>query len=331
MQTTGWKERRKKRQKKKSHRKNSTGTWYLSNYSINELNFGLLNGKSGIIWSLLDLNNNTCDINSIINSLLNDIKEDLKNSDVDYSIDEGITGKALVTLKLYLVSKENKYLNLCTLVCEKIIDDFSNGTLQIEKIGLNKGFAGISLLFYYMYKCTNNSIYFEYGYDILTKDIKEYKEISGGWLYPDNRSNENTIYNPYLTSGTAGIAAIFIRYYKEYPQKFDKNILCKLMKGMQAEFSVDIGLFSGLTGLIHVHYDVYLYLNDVNMVGRVTSLLENLFSLLQETKDSALKTPGQLMFRYGCDYSHGGAGIIELINRINQNKKDYYLFLDSYL
>ncbi|MCG1010922.1 protein kinase/lanthionine synthetase C family protein [Salinicoccus sp. ID82-1] len=298
---------------------------------INHLDFGLLNGKSGIIWVLLDINNSQYYTENIINSLLKDVRIRVSNKDdIDYSIEKGITGKALLILKMYLIYKKEDYLNLCKSVCNRIIDDLITNNLKLNDIGLNKGTTGISLLFYYMYKSTGDFKYFKYGYEILKKDLYEYKEISEGWLYPSKRREDSTIFYPYLSSGTAGIFAVFMRYYKEDSIKFDKSILYKLMKGMQAEFSIDLGLFSGLTGLIHVHYDAYLLLEDENMNERALSLLENLLSILPETKGNTLKTPGQIMYRYGCDYSNGGAGIVELMNRIEKKENDYYIFLDSY-
>lgn len=297
-----------------------------------QLDFSLLDGTAGIIWTLLDLDieEQEHSVNPLINSLLKNVKNSINNKETSFSIEDGLAGKALALLKSYLICNNQEYLSVAERVCDWIIEQlYKKDPVYISKIGLNKGYTGIALLFYYIYKATGQEKYFNYGYEILCKDLYEFKEIEKSWLYPEERNKKTSIYYPYLSSGTAGILAVFLRYVSENSDIFDEKILEKLVKGIESQFSVDLSLFSGLTGLINVHYDINFFINDFDNKNTL-SLLDNLLSILKENEDNTLNLPGQLMYKYGCDYSNGGSGLIELMNRFNNNDRNYYVFIDSY-
>ncbi|OFL47420.1 MULTISPECIES: lanthionine synthetase LanC family protein [unclassified Nosocomiicoccus] len=297
-----------------------------------QLDFSLLDGTAGIIWTLLDLDieEQEHSVNPLINSLLKNVKNSINNKETNFSIEDGLAGKALALLKSYLICNNQEYLSVAERVCDWIIEQlYKKDPVYISKIGLNKGYTGIALLFYYIYKATGQEKYFNYGYEILCKDLYEFKEIEKSWLYPEERNKKTSIYYPYLSSGTAGILAVFLRYVSENSDIFDEKILEKLVKGIESQFSVDLSLFSGLTGLINVHYDINFFINDFDNKNTL-SLLDNLLSILKENEDNTLNLPGQLMYKYGCDYSNGGSGLIELMNRFNNNDRNYYVFIDSY-
>ncbi|ESU34502.1 hypothetical protein G3A_00690 [Bacillus sp. 17376] len=286
---------------------------------------GLHYGLSGICWYLLE--NNEVFIAREILSYISENLEDIR----ELNIGEGLAGVGLLFLKANLILKEDDYLKTALTIGDKITEDQRDNVNNIQQIGYESGKSGISLFLLYLSLVSKEEKYINFGTELLKEEIGKGIEINDGYGYPANLTNKNIVY-PYLARGTAGIAAVALRYQTVLQDNvFLEQEIEKITNGLLCKLSVDIGLFNGLSGIVSTLIDFYQFTKEVKYYNFACELINNMKQFLLKENEDELACPGSLMYRLSCDYSTGAAGFIMLLKRTLSNKGNPHFFLDELL
>lgn len=133
-------------------------------------------------------------------------------------------------------------------------------------------------------------------------------------MYPKDNSNTN-IWYPYFSYGTSGITYVVLKYIK---YSYSKNIniddfeqeLEPLVNGLDVDFTAEIGLEKGLSGIFNTLMDL-----PVNKSQKfMTTMLKNLTTSLIKEKD-LIFCPGTGMYRCSTDLATGSAGVLLVLSK----------------
>lgn len=274
----------------------------------------LLNGTAGMIWALTDiLSLDNEDVLVEINNLNKYIEKELENKYTNFSFGHGLSGIGCLYLKLYNITNSKYFLLKAISIADKIILSLKDNE-KMEKIGLEHGNSGIALFFLYLSDYTKNNRYYDTGKELLKQEIETKTIINNAYMYPKDNSNTN-IWYPYFSYGTSGITYVVLKYIK---YSYSKNIniddfeqeLEPLVNGLDVDFTAEIGLEKGLSGIFNTLMDL-----PVNKSQKfMTTMLKNLTTSLIKEKD-LIFCPGTGMYRCSTDLATGSAGVLLVLSK----------------
>ncbi|WP_157998033.1 lanthionine synthetase C family protein [Ornithinibacillus scapharcae] len=293
---------------------------HIINENHNNIQINLNTGLAGICWYYLEQN-----ATEQSRRLLNIISE-RQNTVTKLDLGNGLSGIGMLYLKTYLMIGERDYLYKAIDIGESILN--STEINSIKKVGISNGRSGISLFLLYLSVITNSGKYAKFGKKILLEEIEYGHEINYGYGFPSSVDKPNFLY-PYFSEGTAGVAAVAIRYYHLFNDSILKEEVVKLGNGLNCVLATELGLYSGLTGIANTLLDYYQFTNDRKYYNKTCEIINNIQQFLLKDDGEGLGFPGSLMYRFSCDYSTGASGFIMLLERIKSNKNNFHFFLDE--
>jgi hypothetical protein len=87
------------------------------------------------------------------------------------------------------------------------------------------------------------------------------------------------------------------------------------------KYSGYAGLLYGLSGLIDVFTDAYLFSKDVKYLEMAKRPLTGIRDLYLIKQAKGFATPGDNLFRISCDYGTGVAGVMRTLHRFTHHEK----------
>lgn len=307
---------------------------------------GLFTGKIGALWTLYD-----CGEKEYVFSEIEKDKNSIINM-TNYNMIEGLAGIGLFYLYLYNNEKDNKYLKMSETIAEKILENAvalkslnivqsSNYTYSINaneekicwpeknnqliKFGYGYGASGISLFLIYMYKFTGNNKYLNKAEAALETDLSYLKEDEKKAVgLPESSNNMKTLF-PYISRGTAGILLILSEFYKITKDDKYKTLLIELVPSIYIKYTVNPGLYNGLSGLVLVVEQIGKLLNENNIRDMAINMAHGLKVFCINYNDKIL-FPGDHIMKLSGDYGDGTAGILLVLKELCNKKSNFHYF-----
>ena len=276
---------------------------------------GLLTGASGIAWSLWELG-----FEDRAGQLMRRANESslLK---AHHSYLYGMAGIGLANLHFYVRTSNADYLA----VAKDLGDSLLASTRENEKglyweaegllhLGFGYGQSGVALFLLRLAQLTGNEQYRAAGKRALEFDLSHAEEREKGVLSFPRTPGDSTAL-PYLEEGSAGIARVAIRY-----GLWDDRLEMILAEAHR-KYSGYAGLLYGLSGLVDVFTDAYLFSKDVKYLELAKRPLTGIRDLYLIKQSNGLATPGDNLFRISCDYGTGVAGVMRTLHRFTHHEQ----------
>jgi uncharacterized protein YyaL (SSP411 family) len=181
-------------------------------------------------------------------------------------------------------------------------------------LGFGYGQSGVALFLLRLAQLTGAEHYRAAGRRALEFDLSHGEEREQGVLsFPRTPGDPTAL--PYLEEGSAGIARVAIRY-----GLWDERLEMILAEAHR-KYSGYAGLLYGLSSLVDVLTDAYLFSKDVKYLEMAKRPLTGIRDLYLIKQTHGLATPGDNLFRISCDYATGVAGVMRTLHRFTHHEK----------
>ncbi|ANQ54577.1 lanthionine synthetase LanC family protein [Thermosipho sp. 1070] len=310
--------------------------WFLN--KVKNIDFelfppGFLTGLSGIVFVLLELGEI---------ELANWLMERCNKHQMlyeDYSLYYGASGVGLTNLKMYRLTKEEKYLSEALKIYKWLIkhakyDKFgkifweNSFSKKNTFYGLGYGAAGISLFLLRLYEVVKDPKIKKIGEKAINDEILRSSVVFEGLRSFYNGKN----YEPYLEVGTSGVLKVALRY------DIKNKIFEELLNDLRRKYFVLPGYLFGTTGIIDTLIDIVIYYERKDILKVLEQQIEGLINMhifnpksVCSFKDERIKQEkvlavlGEGGIRITCDFGTGIAGVLRTLNRLLKGKEDELL------
>ena len=270
---------------------------------ISSANLGLLNGASGISSVFKKIGYDTFSIR--IHSY---IKENLNLKQSDISIRSGLAG-----IGLYMLAKNE--LNIATKIISELKLRWQKLDFQSffnEDVGLLTGWSGVSLL---AWKLNDK----DFALAIIDKIISAHMDKNNNYLLSDNSRGFIRLI-PYLEDGNAGLSLLlhkFIREDKSIKKKYS-NIFSQLISSNYNYSTYQASVIAGYSGLLPIA--IFQAKDHDNSLLNYT--LKGLNNFLVKESDNIF-VPGNFGYKIELGYSSGNAGILGMLDLLNDDRDEF--------
>lgn len=241
------------------------------------------------------------------------------HSHVDFA--QGMAGIGFMLLAVYQHSLQPRYLQAAKELAQRLrdrVDKRSEGWCYPEsedkvRVGFGHGNSGISLFFLHLYQITQQQDDLAFGESLLAYDLQCGLQPDGSYQWGEYASSKKIL--PYWQSGSSGIGAVVIRYFRvtgksDYKQQAEAIALASYSRyaGLQ-------GVCSGMAGIIEFYTDMFQYTG--NELYRQQALdLAYRVALFAVPRQVGLIYPGRMMIRLSADFAFGSSGIALMLDRV---------------
>jgi serine/threonine protein kinase len=286
---------------------------------------GLLTGKAGMAWGLLEAGN----IDDGLRFLDSANSDELALS--HHSLYYGMAGVGMANLAAYQATKSEQY----RLAAEQLAEQLRSSAIVSDRgihwgregpvqLGFGYGQSGVALFFLRMSQISGDVRLLELGRNALEYDLSYGVELEPGAISFGEAPTRSETLLPYIEQGSGGIAKVAIRY-----GMWDK--IDGLLNDNYRKYSAFSGLIYGTSGLIDVLLDAYIYSKNPIYLNMMRRPIQGLYDLHLFKSNDGYAAPGENMFRISLDYATGLSGILCTLNRQRHLKCDMFCLdaLDS--
>jgi hypothetical protein len=282
---------------------------------------GLLFGSAGVACVLTELDETTAAA-----TLLATAAEHPLNG-TSATLGGGAAGTAIGLLAHHLRTGEQRWLDHAQRLLERIPDgdELASQLSRGRASGLVGGRSGVALALYQLYRCTGDDRLFGRGMRLLQEELAYAEPLPVEALGFKAAAAERKAY-PYLSVGSAGVAAVLSRYLADRPaaefpaaefpaaefpaaEHTAAEVLERCLRACSMRFTALAGLFPGLAGLAAVLAGAGRRLGRPELVDSAFISARGLFRYAIPRIDGVawLGEPGQ---RLSADLWSGSAGIL---------------------
>lgn len=297
-----------------------------------ELLPGLLNGAAGVAWLLQDLNMPDRAERLLQQASLS--RQLYRNMSLGY----GAAGLGYSLLYRWHKTQDPLALSEACRIANVLMDTavYRDGGAYWEQaesaagvgVGLWEGGSGIALFLMYLYCATENEHYLALGKLALQADFNHGKSTQGSYGFV-RRTNASILY-PYLGYGTAGVATVVLRYHALTGEPAYRQFLDDIKPSVAAKYTVNSGLFSGISGLGNYLLDAYQFLQQEEYYFLACQAADALKVFAVE-REEGLCFPANNRTKLSTDYADGSAGTALFLHRLNQLGTNFNFMLDPLL
>lgn len=243
-----------------------------------------------------------------------------------HSLYYGMAGVGMANLAAYRSTGESHYLDMAvdlanTLASTSTEDERGlHWEEEVEiRIGFGYGQSGVALFFLRLSQALGVAKWRELGRKALEYDLSFGYELQPGIITFGSSPEEENTFEQYIEQGSSGIAKVAIRY-----GLWDR--LDRILLDAHRKYSGFPGLIYGLSGLVDVMIDAYLYSRDEKYLRMAERPLQGLADLYLFKNGDGYATPGENLFRISCDYATGVAGVMRTFyRRANLTPDEFFL------
>lgn len=232
-----------------------------------------------------------------------------------HSLYYGMAGAGMANLAAYRMLDDQRYRDAAIALAETL------ATTAIEcerglhwededgiRIGYGYGQSGVALYFLRLSQVLGIAKWRDMGRKALAYDLSYGVDIEPGVVSFGCAPDETNTYEPYIEQGSAGIAKVAIRYGLWHE-------VDRILADVHRKYSGYAGVIYGLSGLVDVLLDAYLYSQDKKYLEMAERPLQGIADLYLFKSGDGYAAPGENMFRISCDYATGLAGIMKTLHR----------------
>lgn len=240
------------------------------------LSAGLFTGISGVIWSLLETNNN-----SFAHKWLEALNE-TDYSNYESGIYHGIAGIGLTYLKAYYRLKSDEYLMKARQIGDILIKRslkeregvcWLNISNQ-KALGYGSGASGIAMYFLYLHIATGEKRYLEIGEDALKFELGCLREKER--MLPKGYSENKQVVSNYVVDGSSGLLMALVRYWHYTQKNKYKDWVDFIAPSINTQFMIFPGIMTGSCGLANTCLDLYQFTGEEKYLNWAFSFEKNL-------------------------------------------------------
>lgn len=277
-------------------------------------------GLSGLIIAMLRLGEDTIAINFAEKI----IKEELLKETKSLYLSDGMAGIGLAFLMLYQKVKNEKYLNIVLSIGNYLLDSQDEKGYWIDEnsniiVGIKEGNLGISLLLLQIYTIDRDRKYL----DAVRKSLQYLSgnlEIINGALIISKEINNGNVKTPYLSDGLAGLIIVIKKYLEIDDNKELNNILIKIVETCKCEFSTNVSLFNGLSGMGVALLEAYEFYKNEDILIAAYNIFKSI-TLYKVEVNGVHYYPNSNIIQVSSDLESGEAGILYFFNKLVYNIK----------
>lgn len=307
--------------------------WFVRRTQMaTELLPGLLNGAAGLAWVLHDL-----DISDTADRILQQAATS-RQLYSNMSLGYGAAGYGYSLLHRWHKTGDSKALAAACRVAAVLQEKASerDGALYWESesapsgigVGLWEGGSGIALFLLYLFCATKDQQYLQLGKQALQADLNYGKLTQGSYGFP-RRSNVSILY-PYLGYGTAGVASVALRFHAVTADPQYRQFIDDIKTSVSSKYTVNSGLFSGVTGLGNYLLDAYQFLQDEDYYYLACQAADAL-QVFSVQRDEGVCFPANNRTKVNTDYADGSAGTALFLQRLKQLGDNFNFMIDPIL
>ncbi|MGH3497139.1 MAG: class III lanthionine synthetase LanKC [Nocardioidaceae bacterium] len=291
---------------------------------------GLLTGRAGVAWTLLELGAHA----SGERLLLGALEETLDGPSLDFA--EGVAGVGMACLKFWAETGEDRWADAalrCAQQLRATQQQTGNGLTWAgwrnrQYLGLAHGSSGVALFALHLSQALpDGDRWLALAIRAADFDLAKTVTQDGVTALPDSTTS-GTLY-PGWSRGTAGLITVLSRLHHVVPDPDRFAALIKLTTSVASKFSSSPGLFNGIAGFINCLLDLRRFTPEVSVPDPADLLLPLTEFLSAGT--SGLLCPGERLFRYSFDYATGSAGLMCVLHRLATDKPDFNFTLSHLL
>lgn len=293
---------------------------------------GLLNGASGIAWLLHDMQQNDTADRLLQQAALS--RQLYSNMSLGY----GAAGYGYSLLYRWFKTQDPKALSDAKHVAAVLKEtaEFRDAGAYWEAesdiagigVGLWEGGSGIALFLLYLYCATQDNQYIQLGKQALQADLNYGKATQGSYGFV-RRSNSSILY-PYLGYGTAGVASVVLRYHAVTADESYRQFIDDVKSSVSSKYTVNSGLFSGISGLGCYLLDAYQFLQQQDYYYLACQAAEAL-QVFTVNREEGLCFPANNRSKVNTDFADGSAGTALFLRRLATLGDNNTLMLDPLL
>lgn len=270
---------------------------------------GFLVGSAGMAWALMAIN----DVDAGRRFLQHANASPLART--HHSLYYGMAGIGMANLAAFIKVGEQGYLDTAVGLAETL----ASTAVESERglhwqhdgavwLGLGYGQSGVALFLLRLSQVLKESRWREMGIRALEYDLSFGVEVEPGVISFGESPEKTDTLEPYIEQGSGGIAKVAIRY-----GMWDRA--SELLADAHRKYSVLPGLLYGLTSLVDVLTDAYIYSRDKKYLEMAERPLRGLTDLYLFESGRGYAAPGDNLFRISSDYATGLAGIMHTLHR----------------
>jgi serine/threonine protein kinase len=297
---------------------------------LTEYTPGLYLGLSGIAYALWQLGHE----DEAIHALSMAFKSDMLYA--DWSMFYGAAGCGLVSLQMYLWTKDERFVKSAIEVGTHIVGnavDTDYGVAWPEIHGeISSGFAcggsGIALFLLYLSIMVRDKKFLVAAKKALEHEIASASRDDSDRLLRWKSEGKRNIWSPYWLEGGCGIGSVVIRFYMALKETRYLSLAQDIARANYSRFAVLPAQFEGLSGIGEFMLDMSMLTGNEEFDIKAQKIVESIL-LYRIPKGRGTAFPGRFLMRLSNDYGYGSSGIGIFLNRFLHRKRRLLHDLDG--
>lgn len=286
---------------------------------LSELPPGLYYGRAGIGLAMLELG----DQRGLVQ--LESAATAAFQADIPADVATGLAGIGLSMLAAAELTGDGSWLDRAEHLAQRLLERAEDDGFGLwwprsgsanRSLGYLHGSSGIGTYFAELAERTGDNRFLKVARRAIVFDLSKGRQPQSGGLgfgpYDGARAFE-----PYYIRGGAGVGMALTRMLAISRDAELEAALEAVITAVAVPFTVNPGLFSGMTGLLEFLLDCREVLpGNAQLEPAISRLLGGVISLRSYDGDNGLAFPGDGLMRLSCDHASGSAGIALLLKRI---------------
>ncbi|MFC0627040.1 class III lanthionine synthetase LanKC [Kribbella deserti] len=279
------------------------------------LPMGLYVGRAGIATTLLELGMDD-------RGLLASATTEALALDKPAGVATGLAGVGLARISAYRTTGEQSHLDQARTLADRLIDRAADdGTglwwpVERHPLGFLYGSSGVAVFLTELGSLLEDKALVTLGRRALAFDLSRGRIRANGGL-GFGAYAEGIAFEPYLIRGGSGVGMAVAHHLRMTGDESLVKPLRSIVRGVAMPFTVNPGLFSGMSGLIEFLLDSQAVLpaEEDFLDLAVNRLFEQVLAL-RCVDESGTGFPGDGLMRQSCDVASGSAGVAMMLHRL---------------
>lgn len=290
----------------------------LNNKIINDPS--LWYGLSGLIIALLRLGDES-NASKLGEKIIN---EGLLNQTKSLNLSNGIAGIGLAYIELYKQVAKDEYLSIVLNIGDILLSTQDSKGYWIDEkneviVGLKKGNLGISLLLIQLYSIKKDKKYLQAVKNNLQYLTSNLETFNGALIIGEKINSAKK--TPYLSDGVAGLIIIIKKYLEFENNEELRNILIKLVTTCKCDFSTNVSLFDGLSGMGLALLEAYRFLKTDDLLEAAYNIFKSI-TLYKVEINGVHYYPNSSIIQISSDIESGESGVLYFFNELLNTLKE---------
>jgi len=289
-------------------------------------------GLGGVGWTLLDAGSAAQGLELIDRASRAPVAE------LPANIAEGSAGVGLSCLAAWQRTSDDGWREKATRVGEHLIETARDSGLGLywpqegerrHPLGYAYGSSGVAAFLLYLHLATGESRLRRVARRALDFDLSQLTTRATTGIGLPGHADEQLL-EPYWQRGSAGFGGALARFCRVTGDEKLRSTLDHLVYCTLQGNAINLGLFSGMAGIVNFALDCHHVLGGTGYRQLATGMADDIMSMACPQPEG-LAFPGHGLLRYTNDFGTGSMGIALLLDRLHRGGPDFNYTLDELL